>query len=212
MKIIKAILFLATLVVSTSANSALVSRLGGQAYYDDVADLTWLQPDFARNAAPNGLMNWADANNWAAGLNIDGITGWRLPGTPDRDTTCSYPQIGVGTGCTGSEMGNLYYNVLGLHINPNNTGPFFGLHNNSYRYWSSDETFVSHTPYPYAWTFRMTDGIQGREVQHGDWLTAWAVHDGDVALVSAVPVPAAVWLFGSGLLGLVAVSRRKVTT
>ena len=30
-----------------------------------------------------------------------------------------------------------------------------------------------------------------------------------VANVSAVPVPAAVWLFGSGLLGLVAVARRK---
>jgi hypothetical protein len=27
--------------------------------------------------------------------------------------------------------------------------------------------------------------------------------------VSAVPVPAAVWLFGSGLLGLVGVARRK---
>ncbi len=27
--------------------------------------------------------------------------------------------------------------------------------------------------------------------------------------ISAVPVPAAVWLFGSGLLGLVGVARRK---
>ena len=35
---------------------------------------------------------------------------------------------------------------------------------------------------------------------------AWAVQSGDVG---AVPVPAAVWLFGSGLLGLVGVARRK---
>ncbi len=34
----------------------------------------------------------------------------------------------------------------------------------------------------------------------------WAVHSGDV---STVPVPAAVWLFGSGLLGLIGVARRK---
>lgn len=32
---------------------------------------------------------------------------------------------------------------------------------------------------------------------------------GDLPAVSAVPVPAAVWLFGSGLLGLVGVARRK---
>lgn len=31
-----------------------------------------------------------------------------------------------------------------------------------------------------------------------------------VATVSAVPVPAAVWLFGSGLLGLIGVAKRKV--
>jgi len=31
----------------------------------------------------------------------------------------------------------------------------------------------------------------------------------DVQVVPAVPVPAAVWLFGSGLLGLVGVARRR---
>ena len=36
--------------------------------------------------------------------------------------------------------------------------------------------------------------------------------EGTVASVSAVPVPAAVWLFGSGLLGLVGVARRKSRT
>ena len=35
---------------------------------------------------------------------------------------------------------------------------------------------------------------------------AWAVHTGDV---SAVPIPAAVWLFGSGLIGLVSFARRN---
>lgn len=32
----------------------------------------------------------------------------------------------------------------------------------------------------------------------------------DVQIVPAIPVPAAVWLFGSGLIGLVGVARRKV--
>lgn len=33
---------------------------------------------------------------------------------------------------------------------------------------------------------------------------------GDPLVVSAVPVPAAVWLFGSGLLGLIGISRSKI--
>jgi len=40
-----------------------------------------------------------------------------------------------------------------------------------------------------------------------DSFYAWAVQSGDVSTVS---VPAAVWLFGSGLLGLVSVAKRKM--
>jgi len=32
------------------------------------------------------------------------------------------------------------------------------------------------------------------------------------AAINAVPVPAAVWLFGSGLLGLIGIARRKTVT
>ena len=61
-------------VVSFSADAALVSRLGGLAYYDDVAKLTWLAD---ANAAGTAMI-WADANAWAAGLDVAGVTGWRL--------------------------------------------------------------------------------------------------------------------------------------
>jgi hypothetical protein len=53
----------------------------------------------------------------------------------------------------------------------------------------------------------------------GEWLVAWTnkndeAHDLSHLSVYApvVPVPAAVWLFGSGLLGLVGVARRKNRT
>jgi len=61
----------------------------------------------------------------------------------------------------------------------------------------------------------------GTIVNSGNVGAAWGAFDGTpytekfnitvngVAAVSAVPVPAAVWLFGSGLLGLVGVARRK---
>jgi hypothetical protein len=55
-----------------------------QAYYDDVADLTWL----ANANAAGSTMDWAAANAWAAGLNVNGVTGWRLPDThPVHGTT-----------------------------------------------------------------------------------------------------------------------------
>ncbi|MEA2079422.1 MAG: hypothetical protein U9P00_06110 [Pseudomonadota bacterium] len=46
-----------------------------EAYYDTTLDITWL----ANANAAGTTMNWADANSWAAGLNVNGVTGWRLP-------------------------------------------------------------------------------------------------------------------------------------
>ena len=82
MKLWKLALAATVILTSTSANSALIERLGGLAYYDDVADLTWL----ADANAAGTTMNWADANSWAAGLTVGGVDGWRLTDSPD---TCS---------------------------------------------------------------------------------------------------------------------------
>ena len=84
MKIFKMAVVTAALVVSTSANAALIERLGGLAYYDDVADLTWLADANAAQTSgfdSDGRMNWVDANSWAAGLNVGGVDGWRLADT-----------------------------------------------------------------------------------------------------------------------------------
>ena len=43
----------------------------------------------------------------------------------------------------------------------------------------------------------------------GSAFTSTSVYSGDVVNTPAVPVPAAVWLFGSGLIGLVGVARRR---
>ena len=65
-----------------------------------------------------------------------------------------------------------------------------------------------------AWLFTGTDAASFS----GDWLVAWEnnnnmprnlSHLSVYASPTVVPVPAAVWLFGSGLLGLVGVARRK---
>jgi hypothetical protein len=65
----------------------------------------------------------------------------------------------------------------------------------------------------FAWGFYFGEGLQNANYKFSevnDVAFAWAVHDGDVGVaVSTVPAPAAAWLFGTGLLGLAGVTRRK---
>ena len=100
-------------------------------------------------------------------------------------------------------MGNLYYNVLGnvLLTGKVETGPFSNIDG---AYWSATELAPDPSG---AWYYNITSGTQGWA--HKDTVfNVWAVQSGDVEL-SAVPVPAAVWLFGSGLIGLLGLTRRN---
>jgi len=199
---------IAVLSIPTIANAALVSRLGGLAYYDTESDLTWLaDANYAMTSGydTDGLMNWAGASTWAANLNIAGVAGWRLPDTLQPDPSCSNQDI---NGSTGSEMGDLFYNVLGgvAHISISAThNANYDLFSNiqSSVYWTSTESVYHSSNYYYA--FISSDNHQGigysPHAHH-----AWAVYDGDIG---AVPVPGAVWLFGSGLIGLIGFARRK---
>jgi len=55
----------------------------------------------------------------------------------------------------------------------------------------------------HAWWVRYGDGISVTEKIYTSG--TWAVHDGDPFL----PIPPALYLFSSGLIGLVGVARRK---
>jgi hypothetical protein len=191
--------------ISMSSQAALIPVLGGQAYYDDVADLTWL----ANANLAGTTMTWAAANTWAAGLNISGVTGWRLPDTLQPDASCGIQSGGVSYGynCTGSEMGNLFYNVLGgvagTSISTSHNSNYDLFSNvQSGGYWSS----TGYAPVPTgAWVFGFDGGYQFGNFKD-DGYYAWAVQSGNAGVV---PVPAAVWLFGSGLLGLVGVGKPR---
>jgi len=67
-----------------------------------------------------------------------------------------------------------------------------------------------------GFTFDASPGNYGYSIQHKDHLGPHSgEHDVTVVLqkpaLTAVPLPAAVWLFGSGLLGLMMVTRRKAS-
>lgn len=185
----------ATLCLSmTSAYATLESRLGGLAVYDTDLNITW-----ATNANINGSMNWFPANGWVAGLNIDGVSGWRLP---TSDTCTAY-------NCTGSEMGYLFYTELGgvagqsIATNHNGNYSLFS-HLQTFAYWSGTVDASNSSDYYY---FNFSNGRQYTAYK-GTALFAMAVHDGDVA---AVPEPEsyAMLLAGLGLLGFMVRRRRR---
>ena len=189
------------LYFASSANAALIERLGGLAYYDDVADITWLTDANAGQGSGydvngDGRMVWDQAIAWVENLNVVGVTGWRLP----ESDTCK------GYNCTGSEMGNLFYNVLG-NVSADNAGP--GLRNRGPFMNIGPSLFWTGTEYALdtdsVWYFYMDTGSQSTISKAFEYHT-WAVHSGDVALI---PIPASLWLFGSGLIALAGLSRRK---
>jgi len=197
MKFRKLAIAAVVLFASNSVNASLVERLGGLAFYDTEAGLTWLaDANYSKTSGYDldGAMNWNNAKAWAEGLTVAGIDTWRLP---DSDTCTGY-------GCYKSEMGNLFYNVLGNSQDAlSNTGPFSNIMTDGRSYWSATEADGFNSLSLYA--FHFSSGEQYTPLAVNNFYS-WAVHTGDV---SAVPVPAAVWLFGSSIIGLLGLNRKK---
>jgi len=190
------VLFLTLCSLAQSAVLPLEKRLGGLAYYDPNLDITW-----AANANLSGVDTWDNQMAWVASLSIGGISGWRLPSADVNGDNVVVDCYGGGvTGCSDNEMGFLFWEEGISAFAPK---PFSNVRPGVY--WSG--TSYASDPAS-AWNFRFsgTDGSQLPLLKDGFLDYAWAVRDGDVG---AVPLPAALWLFGSGLLGLIAVARRK---
>jgi len=216
----------------SSANAALLSRAGGQAYYDTDTDLTWVADatlaytnDFGVTGIyGDGTANWNTANEWIGAMNTAnylGYNGWRLPTVTDTSSLgCDFGYAGTDCGynvdlATG-ELARMFYSTLGntgyydTGSTPTgcngttpycltNTGPFSNLQSSAY--WSSTEYAPSTSN---AWFFDFQNGVQNRTNKLNGF-NAWAVHSGDFAVI---PLPPAVWLFGSAL-GVMGWLRRK---
>jgi hypothetical protein len=88
-----------------SACSVVLSRAGGQAYYDDVLSITWLADanladtnDFGvAGINANGTMSWNTAQSWIGAMsaaNYLGTKTWRLP-TVDGQRCASGCDLGL---------------------------------------------------------------------------------------------------------------------
>lgn len=196
---------------------------GFEAYYDTDLDITWLAD--ARYATTSGYdrdgyMNWDEAKAWAAQLNINGTTGWRLPGVkPVNGSSFDYnyspagnTDVGFNITSSQSELAHLYHVTLGstsYYDASGNGQPDFGMQNSGpfrnvqpYAHWSG----VEYAPGTgYAWAFGTDNGFQGWG-DNRDEFSVWAVRPGDVA---AVPEPSTYALMMIGIAGIGLATCRK---
>ena len=165
--------------IFTAHSSAQLLDRGNGLIYDDVLDITWL--DNANYSG--GTMTWDTAMNWTDNLVFQGYSDWRLPSS---DTSCT------GKNCTGSEMGQLYYNY-----NVTSDSPDLFTDVRPYMYWS----ITGYGPdVSKAWRFHFGTGYQGNSSKSYARY-AWAVRDGDSA-PPIVPEPAGFVLFILGGISL----------
>jgi hypothetical protein len=194
--------------IATSANATLVSRLGGQAAYDDVLGITWLT-----TADVSGTNAWANQLSWIDSLNTAdylGFNDWRLAsmsvaaGLP-TGTTTSVVDCSSATelACRDNELGYMFYHNMGGAFSDDKSGNqtvdgvlLTGIQPYT---WAGTEYDSS-----VAWLFYFGGGDQFNDLKDVN-IYGWAVRTGDV------PVPPAVWLFISGLCVLVWTVRRKTS-
>ena len=194
-----------------NAQATLFDR-GGGLIYDSSLNITWLAHAnyyTVTEGGEAGAITWSSAMVWADGLTYGGFNDWRLPTTLIPDPSCSG---GFGHNCTGSEMGHLFYEVLGgvagtsILVEHNDNFSLFSnfQHGN---YWSGTE-FQSNNMIA-AWVFGFGSGFQHAGGKGDNLLYALAGRDGVVAAPIPEPETYAMMLAGLGLLGVFARRRKQ---
>jgi hypothetical protein len=166
---------------------------GGQTVYDPIAQVTWLananlaakQTFGVAGINPDGAMEHSTAVEWIAAMNAAdhgrgyiGQTNWQLPETGPPDSSCSMKGT-TGYNCTGSAMGALFYEQLGLRrgesvvaVTDVKVGPFHDIQ--PYLYWACEAETATSPCQPngpaegFEWNFSFGNGFQGTNLLAND--------------------------------------------
>jgi len=131
---------------------------------------------------------------------------WRLPSTVDGYSEFSYDgTTTAGYNITTSEMGHLFYEELGnlgYFDTDGNTQSGFGLEYTGDFDNLIEDWYFSGTEYAanlnYVWVFNMSSAHQVTNYKIRNY-HGLALRN---STVSSVPIPGAVWLLGTGLIGI----------
>lgn len=135
-------------------------------------------------------------------INYAGSNQWALPTTTETNVTAGTFNL------TNTVFGQLFYTelggVAGNHMP--NSDHFINVEN--FAYWLGTERVF---PSSIAFLFSTFNGGQGDYEKNygpgGGMFYVWAISPGQVA---TVPLPNAIWLFGSIFLGLLGLNRRNL--
>lgn len=173
-------------LVTVSANAALFSRLGGQAAYDDVLNITW-----TTNAALSGADTWNNQVAWASNLDYLGFDDWRLAsmsvaaGLPTGTTAAPIDcRTATELACRDNELGYMFYQNLGGsfgdNLQGNHTVGDVTLISVLNGYWSG--TDGGPPGGVGGWLIGFSNGSVAANPKSNAF-NGWAVRDGDVAAV-----------------------------
>lgn len=139
-------------LVFPSADADLVDR-GGGFFYDDVLGITWYDSVFSSRTWHEALMI---SESEAIFDSVRDVVwdDWRLPFTLVPDPSCANPKASIGSSCTGSELGHLFYEN---EISFDSSAPFFALPTVS---WSGTEANSGQ-----AYIFGLENGQQNLEIK-----------------------------------------------
>lgn len=200
------------------------------AYYDTVLGISWLA-----TTDLIGRVTFDEATQWVSRLNVLGVTGWTLPTI--RITSCTtgygehfwngeasqYAGAGVGGGVCGynvqtdtSDMAHMFSVTLGNQSisgidagTLQNSGPFVNLRPDGYWFsqgYSLNGDGSQNTAQ--GWRFSFHAGRQD-PLEKDYLLNAWAIHQGDVGVLAAVPEPETYSMMLAGLGAMAFVARRR---
>lgn len=165
--------------ITVSANAELVSRLGGQAAYDTVLDITW-----TTNAGLSEPEHQFHQIKWAKDLNYLGFDDWRLPWMSVAASGRVDCSTATELACRDNEYGYMFYHNLGGvewdDLTGTQTIGDVTLSNIQSDYWSG--TFWQPPDsYPVGDLFGFDTGKIEPAPYHTCCFYGWAVRDGDVS-------------------------------